>query len=147
VVTGGRIVIGRRLAIRAFQAPVELGAVNGGALTIGDRVFLNAGVSVVANVGIEIGDHARIGEYTAIFDSDYHPVDQAAPMRTAPVRLGINVWVGRAVIILPGSIIGDHSVVAAGSVVTRPVPERSLVGGNPARVIRQLTADDDWRRD
>jgi acetyltransferase-like isoleucine patch superfamily enzyme len=60
--------------------------------------------------------------------------------------LGDNVWIGRAAIVLPGVTIGDHSMVAAGSVVTKDVPPRVVVAGNPAKVVREITASDEWRR-
>ena len=63
-----------------------------------------------------------------------------------PVHIGRNVWIGRAAIVLPGVSIGDHSVVAAGSVVTRSVPERALVGGNPARQLKELAVEQSYER-
>jgi maltose O-acetyltransferase len=56
------------------------------------------------------------------------------------------VWIGRSAIILPGVTIGDNAVVAAGAVVTKDVPDATLVAGNPARVVRTLVVDDGWRR-
>jgi acetyltransferase-like isoleucine patch superfamily enzyme len=64
----------------------------------------------------------------------------------APVRIRRNVWIGRNAIVLPGVTIGDHAVVAAGSVVLRDVPARALVAGSPATVRRELRAGDDWVR-
>ena len=59
-------------------------------------------------------------------------------MREATVTIGNGVWIGARAIILPGVTIGDRALVAAGAVVTRDVPADTLVGGNPARVIREL---------
>jgi maltose O-acetyltransferase len=56
------------------------------------------------------------------------------------------VWIGRSAIILPGTTIGDHSVIGAGSVVSGVIPEKVLVAGNPARVLRPITASDTFRR-
>jgi acetyltransferase-like isoleucine patch superfamily enzyme len=142
---GGRVRVGR-VALRGATAPVEIGAESGGELTVGERVFINQGATVVASLSISIGDDARIGDHVAIYDTDHHPVEQDAPVRRAPVRIGRNVWLARGAIVLPGVTIGDHSVVAAGAVVTDDVPDRALVAGNPARVIRTLAAADDWRR-
>ena len=141
----GRVRLGR-LALRGTTAPVEIGADAGGELTIGERVFINQGATVVASLSITIGDDARIGDYVAIYDTDHHPVEQNAAVRRAPVKIGRNVWLARGAVVLPGVTIGDHSVVAAGAVVTEDVPERTLVAGNPARVLRSLQAADDWRR-
>jgi acetyltransferase-like isoleucine patch superfamily enzyme len=82
----------------------------------------------------------------AIFDSDHHPIEPSRPTRFAPVRLGANVWVGRSATILPGVTIGDHAVIAAGSIVTDDVPARTLMAGVPARPIRTLDIPDGWRR-
>jgi acetyltransferase-like isoleucine patch superfamily enzyme len=139
---GGRIRLGR-VALRGTTVPVELGALPGATLDVGDRVFINQGASIVATLAIQIGDDSRIGDHVAIYDTDHHAV---AGVRCAPVSIGRNVWLARAAIVLPGVTIGDHAVVAAGSIVIEDVPPRTLVAGNPARAIRTLEAGNDWRR-
>ena len=74
-------------------------------------------------------------------DNDFHRLEPERRLERPPSRpvvLGSNVWLGGFVIVLPGVTIGDDSVVAAGSVVTRDVPPGVLVGGVPARPIREL---------
>ena len=142
---GGSVELGR-IALRGTVAPVELGATEGGSLTVGDRTFINQGASVVASAQIEIGRDVRIGDFAAVYDSDHHPIDQVTPTRTAPVRIENNVWLGRGAIVLPGVVIGTHAVVGAGAVVTSDVTERTLVVGNPARAVRELQAEPGWRR-
>ena len=142
----GHIRVGR-LALRAPRIPIALGAEASGSLQIGDRAFINEGAQVVAALSIRIGPDCRIGDFVAIHDSDYHPIEQDAATRTAPVVIGCNVWISRGAIILPGVSIGDHAVVGAGAVVTTDVPSRTLVAGNPARAVRSLSAADDWQRD
>jgi acetyltransferase-like isoleucine patch superfamily enzyme len=100
----------------------------------------------VATHRIEVGDNCLIGDLVAIFDSNHHPLEPSCPTRIAPVRLGVNVWVGRSATILPGVTVGDHAVIAAGSIVTEDVPTRTLVAGAPARPIRTLDIPDGWRR-
>ena len=141
----GRTRVGR-LALRGTASPVELGALPGATLAIGDRTFVNQGTSIVASTSITIGSDVRIGDYVAVYDTDHHPVEQDAPIRSAPVKIGDNVWLGRGAIVMPGVTIGDHAVVAAASVVTADVPARTLVAGNPARPLRSLNAADGWRR-
>jgi acetyltransferase-like isoleucine patch superfamily enzyme len=114
---------------------------------IGQQVFINTGATIVAIHRIEIGDNCMIGDLVAIFDSNHHSLEPSSPTRIAPVRLGDNVWVGRSATILPGVTIGDHSVVAVGSIVTEDVPARTLVAGAPARPIRRLDIPDGWRRE
>jgi len=116
-------------------------------LIIGDRVSLNyRGVVSVAK-SVRIGDDTLIAGDVAIFDNTNHPVSPAqrlarvavSPAEVAPVVIGRNVWIGIHCIIMRGVTIGDNSVVAAGSVVTKSVPPNTLVAGNPAAAIRQLT--------
>ena len=133
--------------MRCKTIPIEVGAGKFGSLVLGDRVFINTGATVVANHSIVLGDHCLIGDLVAIFDYGHHPIEPSRPTRFAPVRLGANVWVGRSATILPGVTIGDHAVIATGSVVTDDVPARTLVAGVPARPVRTLDIPDGWRRD
>jgi acetyltransferase-like isoleucine patch superfamily enzyme len=142
---GGQITLGR-VAFRGLATPAEVGALPGGTLTIGDNVFINQGATIVATVSITIGDDCRIGDYAAIADSDFHPVEEGRPVTRAPVTLGRNVWLARSVTVLPGARIGDHAVIAAGSVVRGEIPPRVLAAGAPARAVRTLTVSDGWRR-
>jgi maltose O-acetyltransferase len=114
-------------------------------LHVGDGVYMNTGCVILDCARVEIGAKTLIGPavqiYTAIHPLD--PVERAAFVETArPVTLGRNVWVGGAAVLLPGVSVGDNAVIGAGSVVTRDVPANCVVVGNPARVIRQITAED-----
>lgn len=144
---GGTIEIGKRPVIRGRVARCELGAsMPGAVLKIGNRVLINQGASVCATSYIEIGDDSQIGDFTSVMDTDYHKLEPGTPVRTEPVIIGTNVWLGRNVIVLPGSKIGDHSVVAAGSIVRGDIPPRVVVAGSPAKVIKTLDIPPDWRR-
>jgi acetyltransferase-like isoleucine patch superfamily enzyme len=143
---GGNIRIGRRFVIRGHVARCELTSEANSQLIIGERVFLNQGVVVAAKESIEIGDDSLIGDFSAIYDSNYHQLDPSHPDKPRPVTIGKNVWLGNGVLILPGSQIGDHTVVAARSVVRGTLPPRVLAAGNPAVVVRQLEIPDGWRR-
>ena len=147
VYTGGRISIAGGLSVRGRTSRAEFGAHHGGTLTLGERVYINQGASIVASQEIRIGDRTRIGDHAAIHDCDYHAVDVAHPKRIAPVQIGSDVWIGRGAIIMPGVSVGSGAVIAAGAVVTRDVPAAVLVAGVPAAVIRQLEIPDGWRRD
>jgi acetyltransferase-like isoleucine patch superfamily enzyme len=142
----GEVRVGRRFKVDGLQAQVDFGAGPRGRLLVGDDVFFNRGSTVFAAELVEIGDHTRIADHATVHDTNFHEVEQGAPVRVAPVRIGRNVWIGRNAIVLPGVTIGDHAVVAAASIVTRDVPARALVAGNPATVRRELLADDDWVR-
>ncbi|MCQ1948746.1 sugar O-acetyltransferase [Arthrobacter sp. zg-Y859] len=108
-------------------------------ISLGRRVFINAGCRFQDQGGIRIGDDCLIGHNVvlATLNHDLSPAHRA-DMHPAPVTLGRNVWLGSNVTVLPGVTIGDDSVVAAGAVVTKDVPARSLAVGSPARVIRSL---------
>jgi acetyltransferase-like isoleucine patch superfamily enzyme len=108
-----------------------------GKLRIGDRVFLNNGVFVSCVHEITIGDDVAIANEVYLTDSDSHGVE-GRKVREEPIRIGNGTWIGARAIILPGVTIGSRALVAAGSVVTRDVPDDTLVAGNPARVIRTL---------
>lgn len=143
----GTVRIGRRFVIRGRVAPCELSAGENAQLVIGDHVFLNQGVVIAAQESIEIGDGSLIGDFSAIYDSNWHQIDPGHPDKPRPVTIGKNVWLGNGVLVLPGSSIGDHTVVAARSVVKGSLPARVLAAGNPAVVVRQLEIPDGWRRD
>lgn len=61
-----------------------------------------------------------------------------------PIHIGNNVWFGAGVTVLPGVTVGDNAIVGAGSVVTKDVPSNAIVAGNPARLIRMITDEDDY---
>ena len=142
---GGRCQLGR-VALRGMVAPVELGALPGAELSIGDRTFINQGSSIVASLSITIGPDVRIGDFVAIYDSAHHPLEEGTEVARGPVTIAANAWIARGAIVLPGVTVGAHAVVGAGSVVTSDVPARTLVAGSPAREVRSLNASDGWRR-
>jgi maltose O-acetyltransferase len=111
-------------------------------IVIGEANAFSNNVSIVANESITIGDRCLIGELTSIIDSDCHEINPATRNRSAgatkPVVIGNNVWLGSRVLVLKGVTIGDNSVIAAASVVTKPISDNSIAGGNPAKVIRLI---------
>lgn len=110
-------------------------------IIIGNGTFLNNTRFACANE-IIIGNSCIIGE-SNILDTDFHSVDPEARKRDEPgkigkVLIGDNAWIGGAAIILKNTVIGCDSTVGAGSVVSGTFPDRSLIAGNPARLIRIL---------
>jgi acetyltransferase-like isoleucine patch superfamily enzyme len=142
----GTVRIGRRFVIRGYVAPCEISADLNAQLLIGDRVFVNQGVVIAASESVEIGDDTLIGDFSAIYDANWHQMEPGHPDKPRPVTIGKNVWLGNGVLVLPGSSIGDHTVVAARSVVKGTLPPRVLAAGNPAVVVRELDIPDGWRR-
>ena len=118
---------------------VGLRVTEGAKLSIGDHTYINRSASIDCTQEITIGDYCAISDNVQILDSDFHPITYNGKTSTIskPVHIGNHVWIGRSAIILKGVIIGDGAIVGAGSVVTRDVPARCLVAGNPARVIKE----------
>ena len=108
---------------------------------VGEDFFANFGLTILDEAEVSFGDHVFIGPDCGFY-TPLHPLDaerrNTGIERSLPIRVGSDVWFGGHVTVLPGVTIGDGAVVGAGSVVTRDVPPRTLVAGNPARVIRQL---------
>lgn len=111
----------------------------GAKLSIGDHTYINRSASIDCTQEITIGDYCAISDNVQILDSDFHPItyNGKTSMMSKPVHIGNHVWIGRSAIILKGVTIGDGAIVGACSVVTRDVPPRCLVAGNPAKVIKE----------
>ena len=114
-----------------------------GRLTVGKRVIFGHHCTLAARDTIEIGDDCMIAELVSIRDHDHAFNSTAGAYREqgfvcAPVRIGRNVWLGGKVTICKGVTIGDNAVVGANAVVTKDVPANCIVGGVPARFIKQL---------
>lgn len=111
-----------------------------GRITIGNDVVLSRGVHIVAFERVALGDGCMVGEYASVRDANHQR--DAVSVRNAghvsdPIDIGRNVWVGRGASILKGASLGDCSVVGANAVVTKPVLAWEVVGGVPARALRQ----------
>jgi acetyltransferase-like isoleucine patch superfamily enzyme len=106
---------------------------------LGKNVFINAGCRFQDQGGIYIGDGTFIGHNVilATLNHDLNP-NTRADMYPKPIHIGKKVWIGSGAIVLPGVSIGDNSVIAAGSVVTKNVPENVVYGGNPAKLIKKI---------
>ncbi|MDE6453620.1 MAG: sugar O-acetyltransferase [Muribaculaceae bacterium] len=106
---------------------------------VGENFFANFNLTILDEAEVRMGSNVFIGPNVSIYTA-CHPLD-AAERDTwvewaEPVTIGDSVWIGGNAVILPGVRIGSRSVVAAGAVVTRDVPEGMVVAGNPARVIK-----------
>ncbi len=115
-------------------------------LTIGEGSIISA-VQFNLEGSITIGECVTVNHFVRIYTAKHQigePWRRFSPaFEVLPVRIGDGCWIAAGVMILPGVTIGDGSVVSAGSVVSRDIPPNSLVSGNPAKVIKTLTADSD----
>lgn len=108
-------------------------------LVFGKRVFVNAGCKFQDQGGITIGDDVLIGQNVVIATLNHAmDPDSRADMTPKPVHIGNKVWIGANATILPGVNIGEGAIVAAGAVVSKDVPARTVVGGVPARIIKTV---------
>ncbi len=106
---------------------------------IGKNVFINAACSFLDMGGITIEDDVLIGPKVNLI-TESHPLDPAERKKliAKPIVIKRNSWIGAGVTILPGVTVGENSVIAAGAVVNKVVPDNTLVAGIPAKVIRQI---------
>jgi acetyltransferase-like isoleucine patch superfamily enzyme len=125
-------------------------------ISIGKRVFING--SLIAAQRIEIGDDVLVSWGVTIVDHNSHAISFSqrvndvtdwklgkkdwSNVKVAPIKISNKVWIGFNSIILKGVSIGEGAIVGAGSVVTKDVPAWTIVGGNPARVIREIAEDE-----
>ena len=110
-------------------------------MILGEKVYFNFNCVVLDVAEVTIGHRTLIGPNVQIYTAT-HPLDyeeRASGLESAkPISIGEDVWIGGSTVICPGVKIGDRSVIGAGSVVTRDIPNDVVAAGNPCRVIRQL---------
>jgi acetyltransferase-like isoleucine patch superfamily enzyme len=112
----------------------------GDEIRVGRHVFINQNCTFYDLGGLDIADDVMIGPNVSIITMGHplEPSQRRAATIGKPIVVEKGVWIAAGAIIIGGVTVGEHSVVAAGSVVTKDVPANSLVGGNPARVIRSI---------
>lgn len=108
---------------------------------IGNNTVVNRFTYLDGRVPLYIGDNVNISHYTLIQTLTHDPQNPDFVCLEKPVTIGDHAWLGARVIICPGVSIGEGAVVAAGAVVTRDVDPYTIVGGNPARFIKNRTRD------
>ena len=120
-------------------------ATTGSKIVIGDNVGIS-GSTICASKSVTIGDRVLVGSGCIITDTDSHPIDwedrkahKNDKTKSSPVVIGDDVFIGARSIILKGVTIGNHSVVGAGSVVSKDVPPDCVVAGNPAIIVKYLS--------
>ncbi len=107
---------------------------------VGDNTYLGDFTNVLAIEEISIGKGCAISWHVLFMDTSSHPLGfegEKASTRIAPIRVQDHVWIGCRAVILKGVTIGEGAIVANNAVVTRSVPPATMVGGNPARVIKK----------
>jgi acetyltransferase-like isoleucine patch superfamily enzyme len=132
---------------------------HGGEIRIGEWCYIGEASRIWSAANIELGDRVLVSHSVNIFDSLTHPIHAAArhaqvkqifeqghPQKLSldenPVRIHNDAWIGAGAMILRGVTVGEGGIVAAGAVVTRDVPAYAIVAGNPATLVRELSADE-----
>ena len=126
-------------------------------IKIGNKVFISEGVTIIdsdvhrisnedVSAPITIGDNVMIAP-NVILCSATHPISpnlrEKGMEYNMPVKIGNRVWIGANVVVMPGVTIGDNSVIGAGSVVTKDIPANVVAFGNPCKVHREITEQDE----
>ena len=129
----------QRVTARSFKLFPPFYTDFGKNIKVGRNVFINSGCCFQDQGGIEIGDGTLIGHQVVIATLNHDPdPEKRGDMFPRPVKIGAKVWIGSHATLLPGVTVGEGAIVAAGAVVTRDVPPRSVVAGVPARVIKSI---------
>ncbi|HVK08493.1 MAG TPA: sugar O-acetyltransferase [Gemmataceae bacterium] len=113
----------------------------GSNIRLGERVFFNFNCVVLDVCPVTIGDFTLFGPAVQVYTAT-HPMNAELRRKqefAKPITVGSDVWVGGGAILCPGVTIGSKTVIGAGSVVTRDLPDRVFAAGNPCRVIREIT--------
>ncbi|MEA1960138.1 MAG: acyltransferase [Bacillota bacterium] len=123
-----------------LERQVRFSLGDGARVVVGDDTYLGDGCNVLAVKEITFGKGCAISWHVLFMDTSSHPLafDGGEPVtRIGPIHIEDHVWIGCRAVILKGVTIGEGAIVANNAVVTRDVPPRTMVGGNPARVIRE----------
>lgn len=113
---------------------------SGDRIEVGNNCNLSTGLKVIGD--LKLGNDVMMGPDVVFISYNHEVSDLTVPMRaqgateSKPIQVRDDVWIGMRVMIMPGVTIGSHAIVAAGSVVTKDVPEWAIVGGNPAKLIK-----------
>lgn len=141
------IVLGNNVGIGAYSRVIISTSINqlGEYIRIGNNVGIGEFAYLGGAGGLTIGNDCIIGQYFSCHPENHHFSDPTTPIRLQGtsrkgIVIGKNCWIGSKVSILDGVKIGDNCVIAAGSVVTKSVPDNVLIGGVPAKIINQLPA-------
>lgn len=114
-------------------------------ISVGDNFYANTGLIILDQCMVTIGNNVFFGPRVNIYCAG-HPVDAGVRNKQLeygkPVTIGNDVWVGGNVVFNPGVTVGDDVVIGSGAVVTRDIPSHVIAGGNPCKVIREITDED-----
>ncbi len=145
---GAGTLVGPNVCLTAGMAPGQEMVTNP-VVAIGERCIIGRGSHIIGHWSITLGDDIQTGPYVYITDQNHVYVDPEEPIgRQWPVEAAVSIgsgsWLGANVVILPGTTIGKHCVVAAGAVVRGNIPDHCVVAGVPARIVRRYDPESGW---
>lgn len=107
---------------------------------VGNEFYAGYNCVILDMAEVRIGDNCMLGPNVGIYTAGHsiEPIGRNKSGYAIPVKIGNDVWIGGSCVILAGVTIGDNSVVAAGSIVTKNVPKNTVVAGNPARILKEI---------
>ena len=145
---GAGTLVGPNVCLTAGMAPGQQMVTNP-VVSIGERCIIGRGSHIIGHWSITLGDDIQTGPYVYITDQNHVYVDPDEPIgRQWPVEAAVSIgsgsWLGANVVILPGTTIGEHCVVAAGAVVRGTIPDHCVVAGVPARIVRRYSPEEGW---
>ncbi len=145
---GAGTLIGPNVCLTAGMAPGQE-MVTSPVVSIGERCIIGRGSHIIGHWSITLGDDIQTGPYVYITDQNHVYTDPVEPIgRQWPVEAAVSIgsgsWLGANVVVLPGTTIGEHCVVAAGAVVRGHVPDRCVIAGVPAKIVRKWSEDEGW---
>jgi acetyltransferase-like isoleucine patch superfamily enzyme len=153
----GRLILGDNVRINSRYRNNPIGGNRSTSIYIKQNAIVRIGdntglsnVAIYAAQKINVGDYVKIGGNVCIYDTDFHSLDYQDRMmknepnvKSAPVEIRNNVFIGANSIILKGVVIGEKSIIGAGSVVTKQISANEIWAGNPARFIRKIEKEVD----
>ena len=145
---GDGTMIGPNTCVTAGMAPTQVMPTDP-VISIGKRCIIGRGSHIIGHWSITIGDDIQTGPYVYITDQNHQyedldtPIGRQWPVEAA-VTIGSGSWIGTQVTILPGTTIGEHVVVGAGSVVHGTFPDRCVIAGVPAKIIKRYREGEGW---
>ncbi len=146
-IEGGRYIeLGENVSINAYSKLAcydkYAGELYEPCIKIDDGVFANRFLTILSADKLEIGRHTFIGSHVSIINENHGMNPEMGcyglqPLKTAPISIGENCWIGDKSTILPGVTIGNNTIIAAGSVVTKSIPKYCIAAGSPAKIIKK----------
>lgn len=118
---------------------------HGDKICFGEHFYANTDLTILDENMVTFGDYVFLGPHVSIYTAGHPLTTEVRNLElefARPVKIGSHVWIGGNVVVNPGVTIGDGAVIGSGSVVTKDIPGRVIAAGNPCRVIREITEED-----